>query len=208
MGYFNPADMVALLPALIFTVGAMAVLLSEVFLGKNPVRHYQPAITSLTCVGAGLGLDAHAGRALADDLQRHRGGGLVQRNGVDDGGPGAAHLDARRRELLAPAPRGARRVLRALALRGGGHEPAGALGRSPDDLREPGGDERGRVRAHGLPAPRGAPGGGGVQVLLARRVQLGGVPLRLGAAVRRVGEHAVARDRRTRPPAAGCFTGA
>ncbi|MBS2032933.1 MAG: NADH-quinone oxidoreductase subunit N [Deltaproteobacteria bacterium] len=44
--------MVPLLPALIFSVGAIAVLLSEVFLGKNPVRHYQPAITSLTCVGA------------------------------------------------------------------------------------------------------------------------------------------------------------
>jgi NADH-quinone oxidoreductase subunit N len=51
---FNTADLVVLLPAIVFSVGAIAVLLSEVYLGKNPVRHYQPAICGLTCVAAAM----------------------------------------------------------------------------------------------------------------------------------------------------------
>jgi len=54
VGTFTASDLVPLLPAIIFTLGAIAVLLSEVFLGHSPTRHYQPAITSVTCVGAAL----------------------------------------------------------------------------------------------------------------------------------------------------------
>lgn len=50
---FNPADLVALLPTIIFTLGACALLLSEVFL-TQPARAYQAALCAVTCVLAGV----------------------------------------------------------------------------------------------------------------------------------------------------------
>ncbi len=46
---FAPGDMMALLPALVFTVGACVLLLSEVFL-ESGLRQYQAAGCILTCV--------------------------------------------------------------------------------------------------------------------------------------------------------------
>jgi NADH-quinone oxidoreductase subunit N len=50
---FNPADLIPLLPTIVFTLGACALLLTEVFL-EGGSRRYQAAMTALTCVLAGL----------------------------------------------------------------------------------------------------------------------------------------------------------
>jgi NADH-quinone oxidoreductase subunit N len=50
---FNPADLVPLLPTIIFTLGASILLLSEVYL-EGGERHYQPAICVITAVVGGL----------------------------------------------------------------------------------------------------------------------------------------------------------
>ena len=46
---FAASDMMALLPAVMFTIGACVLLLSEVFL-ESGLRHYQAGVCIATCV--------------------------------------------------------------------------------------------------------------------------------------------------------------
>ena len=50
---FDPSDLLALMPSLILSAGAIVVLLSEVFLVSNR-RHYQPGICGVTAIAAAM----------------------------------------------------------------------------------------------------------------------------------------------------------
>ena len=172
----------ALLPLVVLTVGAVLLVLFSSLMKQRLFRGFHAAFTVLTAaagIGAAVYLwqrvgdegpsSAVAGAVAVDQLRRLPDGGDLRRR--DPGRPG---------QRLVPATRGPgrARVLRPHAPVGGRRDHHGDGQRPDRGLPRPRDPVVGRLRAGGHAAPPVRVAGGGHQVLRARRLLVGLLPLR------------------------------